>query len=136
MPTKTEITVEFNKNNTKFIEAGSYILSMYSIRSEKLDTGESFLNFPIVFSTVDKAQRILNKVEQKEDNFPGLNFDDNVELNKLINKLSDLNSAYMILKYENINLSAELADLTCKYIIWANKLLIKAKTANITILNR
>lgn len=136
MQTKTEITVEVNKNNTRYIGAGSYIVSLYSIRTKKLDTGETFLEYPIVFNTINNEQRVLLEVENKEDNFPNLDYDDNVELSRLIRKLADLDDAYVCLRYEGIDIPNQIVELSKKYIERANALLTRASSDNFTILQK
>lgn len=74
------------------------------------------------------------EVENKEDNFPNLDYDDNVELSRLIIKLSNLDDAYVCLRYEGIDIANQIVELSKKYIERANLLLTKASSDNFTIL--
>lgn len=46
MQTKSEIAVEFNKNNTRYIGAGSYIVSLYSILEKETRYRRNFSKLP------------------------------------------------------------------------------------------
>jgi len=136
MNEQTEICVEFN-HRIKGIENDCYIVSLYSISNDLLNTGINFLNFPNIFSTnTNESHHLLYEIRNQDSNFPSLDFDEDAELTRLINKLKSLNESYKCLKFENNDLANSVVELSRIYIIRVNTLLIKASTEDIKVLRK